>query len=184
VATSPRAPTLSLSIDLRARELVVIWAMSHDAAGVTQSSGQLARGLSSAVSRSSIATCFRSSRAQLDGVEAQLSHRHHPGAACADRACHRRVEPMSAFHWHKLPVDASRNGRAPESRPSGDGDFEPFVWSGRASQEGSLIWGSNLARISGLWLERFAAPGHHGYQRALDLISGQASKRAKRVTTV
>jgi hypothetical protein len=33
-------------------------------------------------------------------------------------------------------------------------------------------------------LERFAAPGHHGYQRALDLISGQASKRAKRVTTV
>jgi len=23
--------------------------------------------------------------------------------------------------------------------------------------------------VSGLWLERFIAPGHHGYQRAVDL---------------
>jgi hypothetical protein len=37
--------------------------------------------------------------------------------------------------------------------------------------------------VSGLWLERCVAPGHHGYQRAVDLISGQASK-AKRVTSV
>ena len=29
--------------------------------------------------------------------------------------------------------------------------------------------------VSGLWLERLLAPGHHGYQRACDLISGQAS---------
>jgi len=28
--------------------------------------------------------------------------------------------------------------------------------------------------VFGLWLER-CAPGHHGYQRACDLISGQAS---------
>jgi len=28
--------------------------------------------------------------------------------------------------------------------------------------------------VSGLWLER-CAPGHHGYQRACDLVSGQAS---------
>ena len=29
--------------------------------------------------------------------------------------------------------------------------------------------------VSGLGLERFGAPGHHGYQRACVLISGQAS---------
>ena len=29
--------------------------------------------------------------------------------------------------------------------------------------------------VSGLWLERCVAPGHNGYQRAVDLITGQAS---------
>jgi hypothetical protein len=38
--------------------------------------------------------------------------------------------------------------------------------------------------VSGLCLERRYAPGHHGCQRARGLISGQASKRAKRVTRV
>ena len=33
--------------------------------------------------------------------------------------------------------------------------------------------------VSGLSLERCVAPGHHGYQRAVDLISGQASTGPK-----
>jgi hypothetical protein len=31
--------------------------------------------------------------------------------------------------------------------------------------------------VSGLAVERFMAPGHHGYQRAVDLVTGQTSKR-------
>jgi hypothetical protein len=37
----------------------------------------------------------------------------------------------------------------------------------------SCRWRS-CTNVSGLWLEH-CAPGHHGYQRACDLISGQAS---------
>jgi hypothetical protein len=33
-------------------------------------------------------------------------------------------------------------------------------------------------------VELIVAPDHHGYQRACDLISGQASNRAIRVTSV
>jgi len=51
----------------------------------------------------------------------------------------------------------------------------PTVWSGRAMQEVSSAWMMwSCVTVSGLWLERLA-PGHHGYQRACDLILGQAS---------
>ena len=44
--------------------------------------------------------------------------------------------------------------------------------------------GSGLARMypASDW-SALLAPGHHGYQRAVDLINRQASKRAKRVTS-
>jgi hypothetical protein len=54
-------------------------------------------------------------------------------------------------------------------------EFDPDVWSGRALQEVRRSGGKrSCINVSGLWLELFA-PDHHGYQRACDLISGQAS---------
>jgi hypothetical protein len=51
--------------------------------------------------------------------------------------------------------------------------FDPNVWSGRAVQEASSTWlMRSCINVSGLCLERVCAPGHHGYQRACDLISG------------
>jgi hypothetical protein len=63
---------------------------------------------------------------------------------------------------------------------------DPNVWSGRASQEVFVDLSAlrSCINVSGLCLERRYAPGHHGCQRARGLISGQASKRAKRVTRV
>ena len=54
---------------------------------------------------------------------------------------------------------------------------DPYVWSGRALQENF----ADLA-VSGLasmypTFDWSVAPGHHGYQRACDLISGKASRR-------
>ena len=55
--------------------------------------------------------------------------------------------------------------------------IDPNVWSGRALQE-------NFDRVGGCavlhqcirpLIGALCAPGHHGYQRACDLISGQAS---------
>jgi hypothetical protein len=56
--------------------------------------------------------------------------------------------------------------------------YDPDVWSGRALQE-------NFHRVGGCavlhqcirpLIGAFGAPGHHGYQRACDLITGKASK--------
>src|SRR5258708_24747912 len=54
---------------------------------------------------------------------------------------------------------------------------DPNVWSGRASQEvfTDLSALRSCINVSGLGLERCCAPGHHGYQRACVLITGQAS---------
>src|ERR1700716_890509 len=50
-----------------------------------------------------------------------------------------------------------------------------YVWSGRASQEVSSIWFSVLHQCIRPLIGACFAPGHHGYQRAVDLITGQAS---------
>jgi hypothetical protein len=56
-------------------------------------------------------------------------------------------------------------------------EFDPNVWSGRALQEnfhrvgGCAVLHQCIRPLTGA----FYAPGHHGYQRACDLISGQAS---------
>ena len=54
---------------------------------------------------------------------------------------------------------------------------DPNVWSGRALQEnfdrdgGCAVLHQCIRPLIGA----FCAPGHHGYQRACDLITGQAS---------
>ena len=53
---------------------------------------------------------------------------------------------------------------------------DPNVWSGRASQEDFVeLAVSGLASMYPASDWSCFAPGHHGYQRACDLISGQAS---------
>jgi hypothetical protein len=55
--------------------------------------------------------------------------------------------------------------------------IDPNVWSGRALQEnfhragGCAVLHQCIRPLIGA----FRAPGHHGYQRACDLVSGQAS---------
>jgi hypothetical protein len=53
--------------------------------------------------------------------------------------------------------------------------FDPDVWSGRAVQEVFVdpVYGLASMYPASAW--SCFAPGHHGYQRACDLISGQAS---------
>jgi hypothetical protein len=55
--------------------------------------------------------------------------------------------------------------------------FDPNVWSGRALQEDffELAGCAVLHQCIRPLIGAFCAPGHHGYQRACDLISGQAS---------
>ena len=69
------------------------------------------------------------------------------------------------------------SGVKPTCRDSWTDAFDPDVWSGRALQENF----ADLA-VSGLasmypTFDWSVAPGHHGYQRACDLISGKASRR-------
>ena len=53
--------------------------------------------------------------------------------------------------------------------------IDPNVWSGRASQEVSSSWRLAVLHQCIRPLIGAFAPGHHGYQRACDLVSGQAS---------
>jgi hypothetical protein len=56
-------------------------------------------------------------------------------------------------------------------------EFDPLVWSGRALQENFVdLAACGLASMypASDW-SAVCAPGHHGYQRACVLISGQAS---------
>jgi hypothetical protein len=53
---------------------------------------------------------------------------------------------------------------------------DPHVWSGRALQEDFVEWAvSGLASMYQALIGACRAPGHHGYQRACDLVSGQTS---------
>ena len=58
-----------------------------------------------------------------------------------------------------------------------DGDVnDPIVWSGRAVQEvSSTLADAVLHQCIRLLIGAYCAPSHHGYQRACDLILGQAS---------
>src|SRR6202051_4011784 len=55
-------------------------------------------------------------------------------------------------------------------------NFDPDVWSGRALQEDFVeLAAAVLHQCIRPLIGAFGAPGHHGYQRACVLISGQAS---------
>jgi len=55
-------------------------------------------------------------------------------------------------------------------------ESDPDVWSGRASQEVFVdLADAVLHQCIRPPIGAHLAPGHHGYQRACDLISGQAS---------
>jgi hypothetical protein len=55
-------------------------------------------------------------------------------------------------------------------------ECDPLVWSGRALQEDFVEWAvSGLASMYPALIGACRAPGHHGYQRACDLVSGQTS---------
>ena len=57
-----------------------------------------------------------------------------------------------------------------------NGVFDPFVWSGRALQEDFVeLAVAVLHQCIRPLIGACCAPGHHGYQRACVLISGQAS---------
>jgi len=54
--------------------------------------------------------------------------------------------------------------------------IDPNVWSGRALQEVFVeLAFSGLASMYPVSDWSWSAPDHHGYQRACDLVSGQAS---------
>ena len=54
--------------------------------------------------------------------------------------------------------------------------YDPNVWSSRALQEDFFIWRrAVLHQYIRPLIGACCAPGHHGYQRACDLITGQAS---------
>src|ERR1700680_404634 len=56
------------------------------------------------------------------------------------------------------------------------GAFDPNVWSGRALQEDFVeLAAAVLHQCIRPLIGACCAPGHHGYQRACVLISGQAS---------
>ena len=63
-----------------------------------------------------------------------------------------------------------------QSGPAGSVENDPYVWSGRALQEVFVDPADAVLHqcIRPLFGAR-CAPGHHGYQRACDLITGQAS---------
>ncbi|SIO41478.1 hypothetical protein SAMN05443247_05052 [Bradyrhizobium erythrophlei] len=66
------------------------------------------------------------------------------------------------------------------NRPSPFGgptaEFDPHVWSGRALQEDFVeLAAAVLHQCIRPLIGACGAPGHHGYQRACVLISGQAS---------
>jgi len=86
-------------------------------------------------------------------------------------------------HGTKRRTAASHNSVAirgtadmPRTRPARRSDaFDPNVWSGRAVQEvSSTLADAVLHQCIRLPIGA-CAPSHHGYQRACDLISGQAS---------
>ena len=80
----------------------------------------------------------------------------------------------------RLLRDCNTSGIESKAEPSGACSKvadDPNVWSGRALQEnfGDLAV-SGLASMYPTF-DWSVAPGHHGYQRACDLISGKASRR-------
>src|SRR6266566_9640145 len=77
---------------------------------------------------------------------------------------------------YRLIISMSATGARTDIAVSeGDFRFDPNVWSGRALQVVSPSWRLAVLHQCIRPLIGAFAPGHHGYQRACVLISGQAS---------
>jgi hypothetical protein len=111
-----------------------------------------------AIKRSSVVALWRL------GSPSGFRYRHYVGdVASWHESCRSRHCTITA----DVGVQRTCRGR----RRTAESD--PNVWSGRAVQEASSTWlMRSCINVSGLCLERVCAPGHHGYQRACDLISG------------
>jgi len=86
--------------------------------------------------------------------------------------------PSHSRHFAATQQFSRFRSEADIERFSGPADhvaIDPNVWSGRASQEVSSSWRLAVLHQCIRPLIGAFAPGHHGYQRACDLVSGQAS---------
>src|SRR6516165_11348543 len=83
-------------------------------------------------------------------------------------------------YWHKaaeaLATQCPELAEEADISPKwGNSRFDPHVWSGRAVQEvSSTLADAVLHQCIRLPIGA-CAPSHHGYQRACNLMSGQAS---------
>ena len=73
------------------------------------------------------------------------------------------------------PVSFREKVRFFSLAPRAPSIHDPNVWSGRAVQEVSATLADTVLHQCIRPLIGARAPGHHGYQRACDLISGPAS---------
>ena len=82
----------------------------------------------------------------------------------------RHFAATQQFSWFRSEADVERFSVCADPVA-----FDPDVWSGRASQEVFVeLVVSGLASMYPAFGWSDGAPGHHGYQRACELISGQA----------
>src|SRR5262249_1770081 len=92
----------------------------------------------------------------------------------------KRPRPSSTLPkrtWRRVSYFVRFRGKADMGRrivPMISDAIDPYVWSGRALQEDfSEFEGcGGLASMYPAFDWSLCAPGHHGYQRACDLISG------------
>jgi len=86
-------------------------------------------------------------------------------------------------YWHLASIRAralkgrywTKSGQRQAPALNGSVAFDPYVWSGRASQvDFAELAVSGLASMYPAF-DWSVAPGHHGYQRACDLIKRQTS---------
>jgi hypothetical protein len=90
----------------------------------------------------------------------------------------RCMSPFMARNGHAGSVGRCLLLRVERTCRSGEATsvFDPDVWSGRALQEDFVeLAAAVLHQCIRPLIGACGAPGHHGYQRACVLISGQAS---------
>ena len=126
---------------------------------------------------------------------------HGHGTAVQFTRSNNRISPRDAQYGQPQWLGQGKTGRVlatvygptlPTSHPIGDGssrgisccqrrscttvEDDPNVWSGRALQENFVdLQAAVLHQCIRPLIGACCAPGHHGYQRACVLISGQAS---------
>src|SRR5450759_2841466 len=110
-----------------------------------------------------------------------LRHRQTKEAA-TDMFCLKPPRHISTLHLSDKRTASTfvaywtNNGQGAALGLNGPAANDPNVWSGRALQESLSSWRcAVLHQCIRPLIGACCAPGHHGYQRACDLISGKAS---------